>query len=361
MPLFDIQISRFWRLTAFFAAAALLGGFSQAASAANDLILAPEQITQLDIKLAEVQVATRSIVATLPATIIPPLNTRIAITAPFSGTVTSVKVLPGQAVREGEPLVTLASRDLSEAFVRLKQAEADLQAAEVIARRQRDLFQKNLVSVSKVGEAEAQVEKIRALVRENQRLMTMGNIKLNADGSYTLTAPKSGRVVEMKATPGTPLQAMDTAVIIDTSRELWLQAQLAANLVGAVAVGDRIELPNGDAGKVVSVGISLDPVTRSTTLMAEIPASPEHITGQTTSITIVKQSAREQFEISAEAISWIGGTAYVFVRTETGFKATPIVISGRTASVATVEGDLRTGQKLAVSGQAQLEKMMTGE
>ncbi|MDI4640090.1 efflux RND transporter periplasmic adaptor subunit [Rhodoblastus acidophilus] len=353
--------SPFRRCATVLAAAALIGGIPPSASVANELTLTPEQIKQLDIKLTDVGVATKSIVATLPATIIPPLNTRIAITAPFSGTVVAVKVLPGQTVHQGEPLVVLASRDVMEAVVRLKQAEADLHAAEAIARRQRQLFDKKLVSVSKVGEAESQVEKIRALVSQSQRLLAIGDIKLNADGGYSLTAPKDGRVVEVKAAPGVALQAMDAAVIIDTSHELWLQAQLPGNMIGAVAVGDKIELPNGDAGKVISVGIALDPVTRSTMLIAKIPASPEHISGQTTSITVVKQSSSKQFEIASDAISWIGGKAHVFIQTTGGFTPTPIVVKGRTAAIATVEGDLRQGQKLAVSGLAQLEKMMSGE
>lgn len=346
---------------ALLAAAFLLIGFASTAYAGSELALTPEQIKQLAIEVADVRVATRSIVTTLPATIIPPINTRIAITAPFSGTVLMAQALPGQSVREGDILVALASRDLSETVVRLKQAEADLQAAEVLARRQRELFQKNLVSSNKVAEADAQVEKIRALVRESQRLLTIGAIKVNADGSYALTAPKNGRIVEVKATPGAALQAMDAAVVIDTSRELWLQAQLPAQMVGTIAVGDRIELPNGDAGKIISVGISLDPLTRSTTLIAEIPASPRHIVGEATSITVVKSPAREQFEISADAISWIGGTAHVFVQTAGGFTPAPVTVTGRTAADATIEGDLRPGQRLAVSGLAQLEKIMGGE
>jgi cobalt-zinc-cadmium efflux system membrane fusion protein len=331
------------------------------ARAGNELALTPEQISSLAIDVGDVRVATKRIVTTLPATIVPPVNTRIAITAPFSGTVLTAQVLPGQSIRTGDVLVTLASRDLFETVIRLKQAEADLQAAEVLARRQRELFQKNLVSLNKVGEAEAQVDKINATVNESRRLLTMGNIKINADGSYALTAPKDGRIVEVKATPGAALQAMDAALVIDTSRELWLQAQLPARLVGTVAVGDGVELQNGGSGKVISVGISLDPLTRSTTLVAEIPASPLYLTGQATSIAIVKSPARDEFEISAEAIAWIGGTAHVFVQTAGGFTPVPVTVRGRTAAIATIEGDLRPGQKLAVSGLAQLEKIMGGE
>ena len=74
---------------------------------AKELRLTPEQIKQFDIRLAEARPATKSIVATLPATIVPPVNSRIAVTAPFAGTVVQVRGLPGQAVHKGEPLVSL--------------------------------------------------------------------------------------------------------------------------------------------------------------------------------------------------------------------------------------------------------------
>ncbi|PPQ26957.1 hypothetical protein CCR94_21275 [Rhodoblastus sphagnicola] len=328
----------------------------------KELPIKADQMEQFDVRAVDVRLAQKSIVVALPATIIPPMNARIAVAAPFAGTVLNLHVLPGQTVRKGDLLVTLASRDLSETMVRLKQAEADLQTAEVMAQRQRDLFQKDLVASGRVGEAEAQVEKVRALTKESVRLLAMGAIKHNADGSYTLTAPNDGRIVEIRPTPGAAVQAMEAAVLIDTSEELWLQAQLPGQMVGKVRVGDLIELPDGDAGKVISVGITLDPVTRSTTLLAEIPSRRDHMTGQATTIMVVRPATAREFEISADAIAWIGGNPHVFVRTKGGFLPVGILVKGRTANVATVESEgLKSGQKLATNGLAQLEKMMTGE
>jgi len=351
-------------LPSFLLLAALLGCDASLAASevARELAVTPDQLAQFDARAAEVRAAQKSIVTALPATIIPPMNARVAVAAPFAGTVVKLHVLPGQSVRKGDALVTLASRDLSETLVRLKQAEADLQTAEVMARRQRDLFQKDLVTAGRVGEADAQVEKVRALTRESLRLLAMGAIAHNADGSYTLTAPKDGRIVEIRPAPGAALQAMDAAVLIDTSEELWLQAQLPGQMVGKVRIGDLIELPDGDSGKVISVGITLDPVTRSTALLAELPARRDHMTGEATTIMVVRPATAGEFEISADALAWIGGNPHVFVRTAGGFLPVGVVVKGRTATIATVESEgLRPGQKLATNGLAQLEKMMTGE
>jgi cobalt-zinc-cadmium efflux system membrane fusion protein len=329
---------------------------------ARELAVGPEQMPQFDAGAAEVRAAQKSIVASLPATIIPPMNARMAVAAPFAGTVLKLHVLPGQAVKKGDPLVTLASRDLSETLVRLKQAEADLLTAEVLLRRQRDLLKKDLVMAGRVAEAEAQVEKVRALAQEARRLLAMGAIQHNADGSYSLTAPDDGRIVEVRSTPGVALQAMDAAVLVDASEQLWLQAQLPGNMVGKVAVGDKVELPDGDVGKVISIGISLDPVTRSTTLLAEIPSRRDRMTGQTTTISVVRPGAAREYEIAADAIAWIAGKPYVFVRGKSGFLPVRISIKGKTPDVATVESDgLNPGQKLATNGLTQLEHMMSGD
>jgi len=337
------------------------GGAGAAQTVGTELRVPPEQMERFDDHPEEIRPASRSIVASLPATIVSPINARVAVAAPFAGTVLKLHVLPGQAVRQGDPLVTLASRDLSETLVRLRQAEADLQAAEVLAQRQRELFHKDLVMANRVAEAEAQAEKVRALAEETRRLLTMGAIRRNADGSYSLTAPKDGRVVEVRPTPGAALQAMETAVLVDTGDQLWVQAQLPGAMADKVAVGDRVELPNGDSGRVISVGIALDPVTRSTTLLAEIPSRREHMTGQTTTIAVVRPATAGEFEISAEAISWIGQSPHVFVRTVEGFLPVRIAVKGRAADVATVQSEsLKPGQKLATHGLSQLENLMSG-
>ena len=70
----------------------------------------------LKIRLEKVRPASMEAVALLPATVVPPLNSRVAVSAPFAGTVLQVEVLAGQRVKEGMPLVTIASKDMLEAI-----------------------------------------------------------------------------------------------------------------------------------------------------------------------------------------------------------------------------------------------------
>ena len=326
-----------------------------------EIAVSQEQIDGLEIKLDEVRPATDEAVALLPGTVIPPMNSRIAVPAPFSGTVVGVEVLPGETVETGRALMTIASRELLETLSQLRQAEANLDAAKAVADRYRGLADKNIASPTRAAETEAQRDALRAVVEEHRRLVSLGNIKANADGSYTLVAQKAGRVVEANVGPGDTINGMDPAVIIDTSDELWVEAQLPASLIGKVRPGDSIRLGDSTTGKVLSVGHTLDPKTRSAKLIGSIPASSKYVTGQMVTLSIHREAAAGGFDVPAQSVVWVAGTPSVFVRTEAGFAVLPVALKGKTLHGATIEGNLAAGQKVAVSGLAQLENMMGAE
>lgn len=326
-----------------------------------EIAVSQEQIDGLEIKLDEVRPATDEAVALLPGTVIPPMNSRIAVPAPFSGTVVGVEVLPGETVETGRALMTIASRELLETLSQLRQAEANLDAAKAVADRYRGLADKNIASPTRAAETEAQRDALRAVVEEHRRLVSLGNIKANADGSYTLVAQKAGRVVEANVGPGDTINAMDPAVIIDTSDELWVEAQLPASLIGKVRPGDSIRLGDSTTGKVLSVGHTLDPKTRSAKLIGSIPASSKYVTGQMVTLSIHREAAAGGFDVPAQSVVWVAGTPSVFVRTEAGFAVLPVALKGKTLHGATIEGNLAAGQRVAVSGLAQLENMMGAE
>jgi membrane fusion protein, heavy metal efflux system len=282
------------------------------------------------------------------------------VSAPFAGTVLQTDVLVGQQVKAGTPLVTIASRDVLEALAKLKQSEVELQAAEVIAKRHQELFDKQVGSRTRAEETQTEVNKLRVATEQHRRIAKLGDIKVNADGSYTLIATRAGRVVENRATPGGSLETMAAAVIIDTSDELWVQAQLPAMFVKRIAEGDEIIVSNAIAGRVISVGSSLDPLTRSATLLARLPKGSGLVAGQMVTVSVSKPAPKGALKIPSRSITLIGGKATVFLRVPEGFAPTPVSILGKTADAATIEGEIKAGQGVAVTGIAQLEKMLAG-
>ncbi|MGI9403456.1 MAG: efflux RND transporter periplasmic adaptor subunit [Hyphomicrobium sp.] len=336
-------------------------GAAQQRAFAEDIAVTQAQLERLEIKLQTVRPATDEAVALLPATIIPPMNSRIALPAPFSGTVVSVGILPGETVEQGQDLMTITSRELLETISQLRQAEAKLDAAAALADRYRTLVDKKIASPTRATEAEAQREHARAVVEEHRRLISLGNIRTNPDGSYTLVTQRAGRIVQANVGPGASVEAMSPAVVLDTSDELWVEAQLPASTIGKVRPGDGIYLDGGVAGKVLSVGHTLDPKTRSATLIGTIPTSAGLVMGQMVTLSIHREAAVAGLDVPAQSVVWVAGTPSVFVRTGSGFTVLPVNLKGKTQQGATIEADLTPGQKVAVSGLAQLENMIAGE
>lgn len=331
-----------------------------AAAERQNILITPTQVENLEIKLAETKPATTEALALLPATVVPAINQHIAATAPFSGTVVQVHVLPGQVVKKGDPLTTIASRELLETQSQMAQSEAELQMAKAIAERKRTLADKKIYSPTMAAEAEAQVAKIEAVLDQNRKTLTMGGIKLGDHGKYTIVAASDGRVDEVTALPGASVEANAPVATLSLSDEIWIEAQVSADLVTKIRPGDKVQVVDGPVGVVVSIGGSLDKLTRSATLLARLPKDSGLLRGQMVTISVMRDTITGSLDIPATAVSWINERHAVFVRENKGFRLATVSVKGRSQKHATVTGDLAVGEMVAASGLPQLEFLLEG-
>jgi len=336
--------------------------FSPASAEAATVTLTAEQVRRLDIKVEPVRPAEIEALAILPGTVIPPLNARVVATAPFAGTVTQVQVLPGQRVSKGAPVATISSRELLDVQSQLSQAEAELQMADAVARRKRLLADKKFQNPVVAEEAEAQVAKIKAVIEQHKRTLSLHAISLlGPSGDYSIPAPVDGTIVEVIAMPGDTIESMGAVVTVDTSDALWVEAQVPASLVAVVKPGSAIQIVGGPTGRVVSVGKSLQGMTRSAILYAALPAASRLLAGQLVSIQLQRPAVPGAFSVPTEAIARISGQSAVFVRNDAGFTMKAVELRGKSTDAATIVGDLSPDAQVAVSGLPGLEQMLQGE
>ncbi|MDX2309040.1 MAG: efflux RND transporter periplasmic adaptor subunit [Hyphomicrobium sp.] len=338
----------------------LLTTFAIAAAPAlaADVNLSNEQVEKLQIKLEPVRRAASETIAVLPGTVVPPINSRVVATAPFAGTMKQVLVLPGQKIAKGAPLAIISSRELLEAQTRLAEAEAERQMAEAIAARKRTLVEKNFQSPAVAEEAEAQVTKIKAVIEQHRRTLALQGISVGEGGDYTVNAANDGVVVESNAKPGDSIESMGTAITLDTSETLWIEAQIPARMVETLKPADVVKIVGGTEGRVVSVGRSLDGLTRSASLYAELPPNSGLLPGQMISIRIERAANGAAMAIPSSAVTRIDDKPTVFVRNDNGFTAKEVELRGETTDVATVVGELTTNVKVAASGLPVLEQLL---
>lgn len=342
------------------AALLFVAGGSPAPTLAAEKALERESLDRYRIATVEVRLARRETAGVLPGVIVPPRNSRVAVTAPFAGTVVSIAALPGMKLEKGAAVATILSRDVIETTSQLRQAESDLEAAEAVARRYRTLADKAISAENRAKEAEAQARRARAIVDEHKHLLSVGSIEIAKDGHYTIKSPAAGHVVDVGIEPGASVDAMMPVLKVDTSDRLWVEAQLPLSLIGKVATGDEIRI-GAMSGQVIAIGRQADPKSRSVMLIGELGAGAAVVAGQLVTVEIVRPAMTGALEVPARAVAHVDGQPSVFVKTTSGFKRKSVTLRGIAVETASVTGDLVPGARVATSGLVILENIAAAE
>jgi membrane fusion protein, heavy metal efflux system len=242
----------------------------------------PEQMSHVQL----LKVQTASLTRTLRLTGAVAYNgfrTTPVITQ-VSGPVSRVVVVPGEKVRQGQPLLYVASPDYSQLrtnYLKAKDANALAEKAYV---RAQDLYQHKAIAEQNLEQAEsAEVQASGDLAAAQAALKVMGItdpdalVKAPPSFEVPVRAPISGEVVEQDVAAGQLLQPGSTQcfMISDTSN-VWVLVNVYQKDLPYVHAGDPVTIQT-DAyskvfhGKIAYVAASLDPTTR--TLQARIETS----------------------------------------------------------------------------------------
>ena len=320
-----------------------------------------DQIARLGIALAPAAQAGVVPLASLPAMIVPPPNARVAVAATFPGVVTRTLVIEGQAVRRGQPLAIIASRDVLMMGAELARSRARLGFAQSNASRLGQLSREGVIAGSRSDEAHATLREAQVDVTEKGRILALANAS-GSSGTYTLVAPISGRVTTASLQAGSPVDGTSAPYVIDAADRYEIEAQLPERLVGSVKPGMEIRLGDSMGGTVTSVGATIDPATRSAMLKATIAAGPNAgqgvlATGKATTIVVFAPAPAGAVVVPTTAVTSMNGGDVVFVRTSPGFITRRIVKRGSTGANVVILSGLTAGDRVAVTGTSELKSL----
>jgi membrane fusion protein, heavy metal efflux system len=203
------------------------------------------------------------------------------VVSQVGGPVTRILVLPGDHVKQGQPMLEVSSPDYSQLLdTYLKAADASRLADRNYARAQ-DLYQHQAIAERDLQQAESDRNQARAdLNAAEQGLKILGvkdpNSLANAAATAEIPvlAPISGEVVERLVSPGQVLQAGQTqAFTISNMGTVWVLANIYQTDLAYVHTGDDVVVqtdayPDIFHGRISYVSPALDPNTR--TLQARI-------------------------------------------------------------------------------------------
>jgi cobalt-zinc-cadmium efflux system membrane fusion protein len=201
-----------------------------------------------------------------------------------SGPVSRVVVVPGQKVREGEPMLYVASPDYSQLRTNYLKAKDAYALAQMANARARDLYQHHAIAEQNVEQAEsAEIQAGGDLAASQAALKVMGitdpDALLKAPPSFEVPvrAPIGGLVVEQDVSAGQLIQPGTTqCFMISDVSTVWVLVNVYQKDLPYVRVGDSVVIqtdsyPEVFHGRISYVAASLDPSTR--TLQARIETS----------------------------------------------------------------------------------------
>ncbi len=236
-------------------------------------ILVPEG-SPLRAKLKVQPAEARMVEATFsaPATVEADPADLVRLAPPLAGRIQKIHVRQGDAVRKGQPLVTLESAELAQAQADFTRARALALQARKALERVRELARHDVASRRELEQAEAEGAAAEAeLRRAEARLAQLGVRPGEASGGLlTLRAPLSGKICELAAAHGGFWNDLNAPLLVLANLDrVYLVASVQEKDIpklyaGQEATASLASFP-GEAfrARVASTGELLDPETRT--------------------------------------------------------------------------------------------------
>ncbi|MDE3197344.1 MAG: efflux RND transporter periplasmic adaptor subunit [Acidobacteriota bacterium] len=296
-----------------------------------------------------------------------------------SGRVAESGINLGDRVAAGQILMRMHSHEIHDtraAFLQarelLRQRQARATYLEGVRDRARRLLAVQAISREQSEQAEsewraamADVESARAGVEsERTHLTEMLEVPFTPQGdpedvdTVPVHAPAGGTVIERKATLGTVVTPGDTLLTISDLSSVWVVVNLNEADLGAVRVGQQVRVqvkawPDQElTGRVVKLGESLDPQTRTLQVRVLVPNGAGMLKPEMfATVSVETTGARQALLVPREAIQDVNGQTCVFVQMDgEHFRVQPVTLGAPAGLNVEIAQGLSAGDRVVDRG-----------
>lgn len=323
------------------------------AAPADTVALTAEGIVSSEITVAPAEEGTLDAAIAASATVSAAPDAEAVLTARAAGTVTRIFKRIGDAVRAGETVALVESRDASGIVADRSAAAARVTLAQRQLAREGTLLGQGVSPRADYETAQAALAVAEADAR--RAAAAAGTARVAADGrSVTVISPIAGRVIAAPGSLGAFVQAETALFRVADPRRLQIAASVPAAEVARVRPGDSVELTAAGGtpieGRVRAATGVVDAETRTATVVI-VPrgGSVALAPGQLVRARIFASggAARTGVTVPQDAVQTLGDRSVVFVRTPDGFRAQTVRVAGRSGGMAEIASGLTSGTPVA--------------
>lgn len=290
---------------------------------------------------------------------------------PFSsGQVINVNVSVGDYVKAGQTLATIKSADIAGNYSDLSVAGNDVAIAKRSMENAEHLYKSGISSEKEYEEAKENYNKALSNAHKiKQQIQINGGGRTTTNGTYTVSAPRCGYVVEKLINPGNFIRNDNNSSLftIGDIGDVWIWANVfetdvakvkegyAAN-VTTVAYPDTVFI-----GKVDKLNEMLDPVTKVMKVKIVLPNKSGMLKPEMFANVLISNSdSKQMLAVPSSAIINENGKNYVLIfNNKNDVKVQEIAILKIVGDNTFINTGLQAGQKIITQNQILVYRKLT--
>ena len=301
-------------------------------------------------------------------------HTTQAITQ-VNGPITRIVVDLGTPVKQGDPLLYVASPDIATAASTYRKAKNRLDQAQRTLDRNKDLLAHKAISQRELDDSQADFNDAATDLQtamQSLKILGVNDQDITAYDAQTgavraelpMRAPIGGVIVQKMVFPGQVIQAGTTqAFTISDISTVWVQAHVFDRDLSSVKVGQTADIRNSAFpdvfhGRVASVGDLLDPATR-TTLVRIVTANPNGLLKKDlfVDVTIAGPTRHQVLVVPTSAVLYDEqNLPFVYVDAGSGkFAQRTVTLGTQEGQNTEITAGLKAGERIVGQGSLFLQ------
>ena len=279
-----------------------------------------------------------------------------------SGQVIESKVTLGDKVTRGQVLAVIRSADIAGSYADLTGANADIAITKRQMENTENLFKNGIASERELNEAKQNYEKAKAVKGKIESTLSInGGNNTKAGGTYVLTAPINGYVVEKKVNAGNFIRPDmgDYLFTISDLKDVWVYANVFEADIAKIKEGYDVQvltLAYPDKifiGKIDKISEVLDPNSKAmkVRIRLENPGAilkPEMFA----KVIVSNKESKKALCLPTKALIDQDGKSFVVVyKSKDDMKIAEVTILKTIGDRTYISSGVTEGDKLIVSNQ----------
>lgn len=279
-----------------------------------------EVVKEMELTVATAQASTMDIAKNLKLSGMTKGKDEVYIIAKTPAQVTGVLVKPGQAISQGQTIITLDSSDyqagVQQAEAALRLAEINLETAITNLERMEKLYEAGAISTQQLEAAQSGMESAQAGVEQASAALSMAQTQIN---NCMITSPISGVVGTVNVSVGDMASPSSPVAVVSNTSQLEIEILASETDINYINEGEEAEIfikavsTEPFKGQVESVSVVPDPMKRSYSVKISLPNEDGNIkSGMFAEVNIATESKKGVLCVPASAVIPKGNRTIVF-------------------------------------------------